>query len=74
MFTRLSAHAEATEFQGEIYANPDRKLYDNLGMIPNLQLTTKGEEKRSYLKRGFLNNSLRSIWVRHLPVPWLSHL
>lgn len=74
MFTRLSAYAEDTEFQGEIYANPDRKLYDNLGMISNLQLTPKGEEKRSYLKRGFLNNTLWSIWVRRLPVAWLSHL
>jgi hypothetical protein len=68
MFTRLSAYAEDTEFQGEIYANPDRKLYDNLGMISSLQLTTKGEEKRSYLKRGFLNNTLWSIWVRSLSV------
>jgi hypothetical protein len=73
VFTRLSAHAEDTEFQGEIYANPDRKLYDNLGMISNLELTTKGEEKRSYLKRGFLNNTLWSIYVRHLPAAWLSH-
>jgi hypothetical protein len=68
MFTHLSAYAEDTEFQGEIYANPDRKLYDNLGMISSLQLTTKGEEKRSYLKRGFLNNTLWSIWVRSLSV------
>jgi hypothetical protein len=74
VFTRLSAHAEDTKFQGEIYANPDRKLYDNLGMISNLQLTTGGEEKRSYLKRGFLNNTLWSIWVRHLPDAWVSHL
>lgn len=74
VFNRLSAHAGDTEFQGEIYANPDRKLYDNLGMISNLQSTTKDEEKRSYLKRGFLNSTLRSIWVRRLPVAWLSHL
>lgn len=67
MFTRLSAQAEDTEFQGEIYANPDRKLYDNLGMISNLEMTSKSEEKRSYLKRGFLNNTLWSIYVRHLP-------
>jgi hypothetical protein len=74
VFTRLSAHAEETGFQGEIYANPDRKLYDNLGLISNLQVTTKGEEKRSYLKRGLLNNTLWSIWVRRLQVAWLSHL
>jgi hypothetical protein len=74
VFTRLSVHAEETGFQGEIYANPDRKLYDNLGLISNLQVTTKGEEKRSYLKRGLLNNTLWSIWVRRLQVAWLSHL
>ena len=72
MPTRLSAHAEDTGFQGEIYANPDRKLYDNLGMIANLQSTTKGEEKRSYLKRGFLYNTLWSIWVRRLPISCVS--
>jgi hypothetical protein len=64
VFTRLSVHAEDTEFKGEIYANPDRKLYDNLGLISNLQMTPKDEEKRSYLKRSFLNNTLWSIWVR----------
>jgi hypothetical protein len=74
MLTRLSPHEEDTEFKGEIYANPDRKLYDSLGMISNLQTTPNGEEKRSYLKRGFLNNTLWSIWVRRLLVAWLSHL
>jgi hypothetical protein len=74
VLTRLSAHAEDTEFKGEIYANPERKLYDSLGMTSNLQTTPKGEEKRSYLKRGFLNNTLWSIWVRFSLVALLSHL
>ena len=74
VLTRFSAHAEDTEFKGEIYANPDRKLYDSLGMISNLQTTPKGEEKRSYLKRGFLNNTLWSIWVRRLMIAQLSYL
>ena len=69
---RFSAHAEDTDFNGEIYANPDRKLYDSLGMISNLQTTPKGEEKRSYLKRSFLNNTLWSIWVRRLLIAQLS--
>ncbi len=73
VFTRLSARAEDTEFKGEVYANPDRKLYDTLGMVSNLQLTPKGEEKRSYLKRSFLNNTIWSIWVRPLLVAWPLH-
>lgn len=72
VLTHLSA--EDTGFEGEIYANPDRKLYDSLGLISNLQTTPKGEERRSYLKRGFLNNTLWSIWVRQLLVAWLSYL
>ena len=68
----FSAHAEDTDFNGEIYANPDRKLYDSLGMISNLQTTPKGEEKRSYLRRSFLNNTLWSIWVRRLLIAQLS--
>jgi len=51
-----------SEFKGEIYANPDGKLYDALGMISNLRTTPRGEEKRSYLKRGLLGTTLWSIW------------
>jgi hypothetical protein len=58
----IETYKKDTEFKGEIYANPDRKLYDSLGLISNLQTTPKDEEKRSYLKRGFLNNTLWSIW------------
>lgn len=47
-----------------MYANPDRNLYDIFGMISNLRVTTKGEEKRSYLKRNLLSTTLWSIWVR----------
>ncbi|KAN0107714.1 AhpC/TSA antioxidant enzyme domain containing protein [Russula decolorans] len=68
----IENYKQETGFQGEIYANPDRKLYDNLGLISNLQVTTKGEEKRSYLKRGLLNNTLWSIWRGPLKNP--SHI
>ena len=43
-------------------------------MISNLQTTPKGEEKRSYLKRSFLNNTLWSIWVRRLLIARLVSL
>ncbi|KAI0278149.1 hypothetical protein BGY98DRAFT_917368 [Russula aff. rugulosa BPL654] len=68
----IENYKKDTEFKGEIYANPDRKLYDNLGLISNLQMTPKGEEKRSYLKRSFLNNTLWSIWRGPLKNP--SHI
>ncbi|KAH9973377.1 AhpC/TSA antioxidant enzyme-domain-containing protein [Lactifluus volemus] len=65
----IENYKKDTEFQGDIYANPDRKLYDVLGMVSNLQATPKGEEKRSYLKRGLLGNVLWSIWRGPLQNP-----
>ncbi|KAI0275467.1 AhpC/TSA antioxidant enzyme-domain-containing protein [Gloeopeniophorella convolvens] len=61
-----------TEFKGDIYANPDRKLYDTLGMISNLKSTPGGEEKRSYIKRGLLSITLYSI--RRGPLKNPSHI
>ena len=49
-----------------MYANPDRKLYDTLGLVSNLQTTPKGEERRSYLTRSLLSGTLNSIWVRRI--------
>lgn len=56
---------ELTDFQGQIFADPSRKLYHTLGMtIESLQNTPAGVEKKSYLKTGTLSNALTSIWVR----------
>ena len=65
-YLRSSRLAENSGFKGEVYANPDRKLYDTLDLVSNLQRTAKGEERRSYLTRSLLSNTLRSIWVRHI--------
>ena len=46
-----------------MYADPSRQLYHTLGLIENLDRTPAGEEKRSYLGKGFLGNMLSSIWV-----------
>lgn len=55
---------DAAEFKGEMYADPDRKLYRALGMtIETLKQTPAGEEKRSYLKQSTLTNAVSSIWV-----------
>ena len=57
--------AENTGFSGDIYANPSRDLFRQLGMtIETLAGTPKGEEKRSYVT-GVLANVLKSIWVRN---------
>ena len=69
-----SAHTGDSEFKGDVYANPDRKLYDALGMVSNLHTTPKGEEKRSYLKRSLLSTTLLSIWVLYPLVMQPSHL
>lgn len=56
---------ETTGFQGSIYADPSRKLYNVLGMdIENLKVTPAGEQKRSYIKTSGLVNAITSIWVR----------
>ena len=46
-----------------MYADPSRQLYHTLGLIENLDRTPAGQEKRSYLGKGFLGNMLSSIWV-----------
>ena len=54
---------DTTDFKGPMYADPSRQLYHTLGLIENLDRTPAGQEKRSYLGKGFLGNMLSSIWV-----------
>ncbi|KAI0294884.1 hypothetical protein B0F90DRAFT_1811576 [Multifurca ochricompacta] len=68
----IENYKKDTDFKGDVYANPDRKLYDTLGMISNLNSTPKGEDKRSYVKRSMLNVTLWSIWRGPLKSP--SHI
>ena len=63
---RSAPLVENTGFKGEVYANPDRKLYDTLGLVSTLQRTPGGEERRSYLTRGLLSTTFWSIWVRRV--------
>lgn len=56
---------ELTDFRGDIYADPTRSLYHELGMtIESLQQTPAGEQRKSYLRTGAITNALKSIWVR----------
>ncbi|KAH9028436.1 hypothetical protein EDB83DRAFT_2422495 [Lactarius deliciosus] len=68
-YDRPAPFVENTGFKGELYANPDRKLYDTLGLVSNLQTTPKGEERRSYLTRSLLSGTLWSIWRGPLKNP-----
>ncbi|TFY73429.1 hypothetical protein EWM64_g10583, partial [Hericium alpestre] len=62
----IQNYKDMTGFQGEIYADPERKLYHALGMTTeNLQSTPAGEKKRSYLTDGLVKNVLNSICAGH---------
>lgn len=65
----IEGYQKNAGFKGELYANPDRKLYETLGLVSNLQTTPKGEERRSYLTRSLLSGTLWSIWRGPLKNP-----
>lgn len=57
---------EITGFgNGQIFANPDRKLYKALGLtIETTEGTPAGEQKKSYNQQSRFRNALSSVWVR----------
>ncbi|THH14665.1 hypothetical protein EW146_g5692 [Bondarzewia mesenterica] len=58
----IQSYKETTGFQGEIYADPTRRLYHALGMtLESLKQTPAGQEKRSYLQDGLFQNVINSI-------------
>jgi hypothetical protein len=61
----VSQPTESTNFHGEVYADPSRKLYHALGMTTEtLAVAPAGTPRKSYLHTSRLANALRSIWVR----------
>jgi len=65
-------YLEITDFQGQIFTDPTRKLYHALGMtMESLELTPAGEEKKSYVRTGFLSNVMQSIWTGPIKNPSL---
>ncbi|THU91794.1 hypothetical protein K435DRAFT_726764 [Dendrothele bispora CBS 962.96] len=60
----INGYAKDRGFQGsKMYADPDRKLYHELGMdIETLAKTPTGQKKRSYLKRGDAWDAVRSTF------------
>jgi len=58
----IESYTDATQFWGEIYADPSRKLYHSLGMtIENFDRTPNGEERKSYLPN-YIVGVAQSIW------------
>ncbi|KAF8805171.1 hypothetical protein BYT27DRAFT_7192842 [Phlegmacium glaucopus] len=59
----IKSYAETAEFNGQVFADPSRKLYHALGMnIENLERTPKGEQSPSYVPVNPVGNILRSVW------------
>ncbi|KAI0030974.1 AhpC/TSA antioxidant enzyme-domain-containing protein [Vararia minispora EC-137] len=50
-----------TGFANDVYANPDRTLYNALNMTYNLNLTPAGQRKASYVQLGMITNVVRSL-------------
>ncbi|EPS97807.1 hypothetical protein FOMPIDRAFT_1127810 [Fomitopsis schrenkii] len=65
----IQNYRETTGFKGEVYADPSRSLYKALGLVENVQTTPAGKNKRSYLTKGLLSNTLQSIWQGPLKNP-----
>lgn len=53
---------EATEFQGELYADPLREIYHALGLVESLKMAPSGEPRKSYVP-GVVTSALKSIWA-----------
>jgi hypothetical protein len=65
-------YLEITGFQGQMFADPTRKLYHALGMTAeSLRLTPADVAKKSYIRSGLLSNVIRSIWSGPMKNPFL---
>jgi len=65
-------YLEITGFQGQIFADPTRKLYHALGMTAeSLRQTPADVAKKSYIRSGLLSNVIRSIWSGPMKNPFL---
>lgn len=61
---QLEHHPENTGYKGLIYADPSRELYQIFNLTENLDLTPKGQEKKSYVAdKSYWGNFFSSIWV-----------
>ncbi|KAJ7772059.1 AhpC/TSA antioxidant enzyme-domain-containing protein [Mycena maculata] len=68
----IENYADITEFQGAIYTDPSRKLYNTLGMdIQNLAKTPSGQKKPSYITMGAFTNIWQSLRTGPFKIPSL---
>ncbi|PAV22926.1 hypothetical protein PNOK_0288300 [Pyrrhoderma noxium] len=57
----IDNYKKATEFQGELYADPQREIYHALGLVESLKMAPSGEPRKSYVP-GVVTSVLKSIW------------
>jgi len=57
----IDNYKSETGFAGNIYANPDRALYNVLGMFQNLKATPSGQPKPSYITQSLFKTTFSSI-------------
>ncbi|KAF9793154.1 AhpC/TSA antioxidant enzyme-domain-containing protein [Thelephora terrestris] len=55
-------YKETTGFKGDIYADSSRETFRALDFKVNLEITPKGEEKKSYLPNSRFVNVMASTW------------
>jgi len=55
-------YKETTGFKGDIYADSSRETFRALDLKVTLEVTPKGEKKKSYLQSTMLANVMGSMW------------
>jgi len=56
-------HPETTGFKGDMYADSSRETFRALDLKVTLEITPKGEKKKSYLPSTMFANVTASMWV-----------
>jgi hypothetical protein len=54
---------ETTGFKGDVYVDSSRETFRALDLKVNLEITPKGEKKKSYLPQSMFANVIASTWV-----------
>ncbi|KZT62726.1 hypothetical protein CALCODRAFT_425929 [Calocera cornea HHB12733] len=68
--TVIQEYRETTGYKGPVYADPSKSLYLCLGMTKRtLAATPKGEERKDYVRAGYLQYAIRGALVRPLSHP-----
>ncbi|TCD63780.1 hypothetical protein EIP91_004963 [Steccherinum ochraceum] len=58
----IEYYHEKTGFKYPIYADPKRAIFTKFGLVKNINITPKGETKRSYLPTSMVMSTLTNLW------------